>query len=215
MKPFALVPILVALSLVAAIAGCKDSPAEKKPATEKEKKEADEAKPSGPSEAELNKAKEEFKAYQNKAKTTEALDMLDKLNKGASAYFSTPRFSPLGEKIPCQFPASIPATPSIKGCADGAVDKDGDGRCDVVPGVWDDPTWNALSFELREPHYFVYQFDSQGFGAEATFFATAFGDLDKDGVLSTFQRTGKGTVQAGDYCEAELNSSMYVENELE
>ncbi len=124
-----LVVLLFALSIAAG--GCKDaSEAPKADEPKKTEKKTKAEEPSGPSQAEVDKSKAEFQAYQNKAKTTEAMDQLDKIYKGAAAYFSTPRFSQLGEEIPCQFPASVPATPSPKGCADAAVDKDGDGRCD-------------------------------------------------------------------------------------
>ncbi len=69
-------------------------------------------------------------------------------------------------------------------------------------------------FQVSDPHYYVYQFDSNGTGADATFTATAFGDLDKDGVLSTFQRTGKG--QIDEYgCSAKAAGAITTENELE
>jgi hypothetical protein len=41
------------------------------------------------------------------------------------------------------------------------------------------------------PHSYSFAFDSVNNKAEAHFVATAHGDLDGDGVLSTFQITGE------------------------
>jgi hypothetical protein len=49
-------------------------------------------------------------------------------------------------------------------------------------------TWRALQFAVSDPHLCVYQYDSTGVGNAARFNASAFGDLDCDGVLSTLVR---------------------------
>lgn len=165
---------------------------------------------------EAKKAKAEFKVYQARAKTTEAMEQLDKIYKGAAMYFSVPHLGPGGDYLPCQFPASTAATPSPRGCTDPAADKDRDGRCDLDPAAWTAPTWTALMFELSKPHYFVYSFDSQGTGKDATFTASAFGDLDRDGALSTFQRSGKGTTgERITSCVAQPDGDLTIKNELE
>lgn len=131
-----------------------------------------------------------------RAKTAEAIDMLDKIYKGAADYYSTPRVRvETAEKLPCQFPADQPPTPAGPGCCGsrGGADKDMDGRCDTNPAHWTTDSWSALKFQITNQHYFVYSFDSNGkTGKEAQFTATAYGDLDCDGIWSTFQRYGKG-----------------------
>ena len=165
---------------------------------------------------EARKVKAEFQVYQARAKTTEAMEQLDRIYKGAAMYFSVPHLGPDGAYLPCQFPASAAATPSPKGCADPAADKDGDGRCDLDDAAWAALTWTALMFQPAEPHYFVYRFDSQGIGNEAIFTASAFGDLDRDGVLSTFQRSGKGTTgEKITSCVAQPVGDLTVKNEIE
>ena len=154
--------------------------------------------------------------YSRKAKTTEAIDQLDKLHRGATTYFTLPRVSMEGNMLPCQFPASQKPTPAANCCASqGGPDRDDDGRCDIDPSAWDTETWSALSYQLNDQHYCVYSFESTGTKSEAQFTATANCDLDCDGIMSTFQRFGQGKVSAdGHECEVE-GSAYYVENELE
>jgi hypothetical protein len=66
------------------------------------------------------------------------------------------------------------------------------GRRVVDPtGTWDDPTWQALSFAVTDPHCYSYQYDSSGDMTAAMFTARAVGDLDGDGRYSTFERAGR------------------------
>ncbi len=56
----------------------------------------------------------------------------------------------------------------------------------VNPNVWIvDPGWFALGFVMTERHYYQYQ----AIGG-AGFTVRAFGDLDGDGIRSTFSNTG-------------------------
>jgi hypothetical protein len=65
------------------------------------------------------------------------------------------------------------------------------------PGTWDHPTWKALSFSIEEPHAYAYRVDVDVDPATPVR-VVAHGDLDGDGVLSTFERSvgadGKGSV---------------------
>lgn len=58
-----------------------------------------------------------------------------------------------------------------------------------APGTWDHPTWRALGFSIPEDnaHWFSYMLDTRDPGREVQ--AIAHGDLDGDGVLSTYVRT--------------------------
>ena len=60
-------------------------------------------------------------------------------------------------------------------------------------GTWDHLTWRALAFRMDRPHAFSFQFDSlvEPTTRTARFSATAQGDLDGDGQLSTFQVQGE------------------------
>jgi hypothetical protein len=161
----------------------------------------------------------EMSKYSRKAKTTEAIDLLDKIYKGAADYYSTPRVSrDAAEILPCQFPRPQGPTPAANCCGtQGGPDANGDGKCDSDPNVWDSPTWSALKFQVYEPHYCVYSFETNGkTGPEAQFTATANCDLDCDGELSTFQRFGKGDPSAykGE-CMITGSAAFYTEKELE
>lgn len=97
-------------------------------------------------------------------------------------------------------PDSAPLTPEAPPRGRRVVDP---------PGTWDHPTWTALSFRASEegaPHAYAFSFDK----IDAGFVAKAHGDLDGDGVLSTFEIRGHSsdgrplTVVPGMYVEAEL-----------
>jgi hypothetical protein len=99
-----------------------------------------------------------------------------------------------------RFPDSAPLTPATPPRGKKEADP---------PGTWDSPTWKALDFRAAPegiPHAYSFAFDSSNGG----FIARARGDLDGDGVLSTFEVRGsmrpdrKPEVQPGMYVEAEL-----------
>jgi hypothetical protein len=58
------------------------------------------------------------------------------------------------------------------------------------PGTWALPTWRLLGFSIEVPHAYSFRFDSENGPLVSRFTATAHGDLDGDGVLSTFQVSG-------------------------
>jgi type IV pilus assembly protein PilA len=60
---------------------------------------------------------------------------------------------------------------------------------------WSDAAGNAgfacLQFTIDEPQYYMYSYNSPGTGSSGdTFVASAWGDLNGDGVASTFQIAG-------------------------
>ena len=159
-----------------------------------------------------------FVKYTRRAKTTEAIDELDKIYKGAALYYTTPHVDRRGRRLPCQFPASTGVTPRAATCcgALGGPDADGDDLCDPDPSAWSHATWSALNFQIAQPHRYVYSFDSSGTMATAGFTATANGDLDCDGIQSTFQRMAFGDPQASAAeCSLRGSAAFYVEKETE
>jgi hypothetical protein len=68
-------------------------------------------------------------------------------------------------------------------------------KCCKQPGgkcpswLWNG-AWTALNFAIDDPFYFHYMYTSSGTEREATFTASAFGDLDCDDEWSTYERTG-------------------------
>jgi hypothetical protein len=105
------------------------------------------------------------------------------------------------------FPPPAPLTP-------GVVPR---GRCDVdPPAAWNHATWLALEFTPTPegvPHCFAFSFDSGLSPARSTFRAQAHGDLDGDGIPSTFEITGH--VVDGDPKGAIVDPGMFIDSEVE
>ena len=100
-------------------------------------------------------------------------------------------------------PESAPLTPPTPPPGQKALDP---------PGLWDGPTWQALDHFRAAPegvpHAFSFAFDRDG---EKRFVGTAHGDLDGDGVTSTFEVRG-GVASDG---QARVEPGLYVEAEIE
>jgi type II secretory pathway pseudopilin PulG len=124
------------------------------------------------------------------SRLTEPVDGLARIGKAAVAH----------AEAHGSFPPSAPLTPATPPRGTKEADP---------PGTWDAPTWVALGFRPSPegiPHAFAFSFESTG----DTFVAQARGDLDGDGILSTFEIRGAAhpgsppAVEPGMYVEAEL-----------
>jgi len=73
----------------------------------------------------------------------------------------------------------------------------------------DHPTWRALGFGFDYAHAFSFEFVSSSSPEGARFRATAHGDLDGDGVVSTFELKARATRRT------EILPGMYVDREVE
>lgn len=105
------------------------------------------------------------------------------------------------------FPPSAPLTPSIvpRGV-----------RVEDPQGTWDAPTWKALDFRplaSDAPHEYSFAFTSAHSPSTSSFVTEAHGDLDGDGVTSTFEL--RGHRGSGDPGGGEVEPGMYVDAELE
>ncbi len=79
-----------------------------------------------------------------------------------------------------------------------------------LEGAWDHPTWKALEFRASPegvPHSFSFVFDATADG----FVAHSYGDLDGDGVRSSFELSAKKGADG----HLTITPGMRVENELE
>jgi hypothetical protein len=105
------------------------------------------------------------------------------------------------------FPASAPPTPSTPPR----------GRCEAdAAGLWDQPTWQALEFRPvpeGAPHCFSFSFESSLSPSVSTFRAQAHGDLDGDGIPSTFEITGRYV--DGDPRGPVVDPGMFIDSEVE
>ena len=109
------------------------------------------------------------------SRMVEALNGLERISTRAA---SLTAFRPLASA----FPESAPLTPAEVPRATLTSDP---------PGTWDHPTWRLLDFGFNEPHAYSFEFSSASSDAGCSFHAIARGDLDGDGVLSTFDVAGK------------------------
>jgi hypothetical protein len=113
---------------------------------------------------------------------TEAGEAIDKIKGGARQYYVTDHWDTNGNLLPRAFPSNISMTP-----------KTGP-NCDKVhtpTEVWDTHGWGLLHFELTEPHYYAYEFLSDGLtGTRATYTARAYSDFDCDKIWSTYEIRG-------------------------
>ncbi len=91
------------------------------------------------------------------------------------------------------------------------------GKCEAdAPALWEQPTWTALGFSPSTtgvPHCFAFSFESTLTPARSVFRAQAHGDLDGDGIVSTFEITGHDV--AADPAGPALDRGMYVDSEVE
>jgi hypothetical protein len=114
-------------------------------------------------------------------------------------------YEELGGKREKKFPTpSAGPTPPLGTCC-----KQPRGRCEANSGLWAKPPWTSLRMALDDPHYYSYQYEVAPDGRSFT--ARAMGDLDCNGVYSTFELVGSisadGTVTGP--------AGMFINNELE
>jgi len=131
------------------------------------------------------------------SKLSEPIDGLDRLVSNAIAYSH-------GRPQNISFPPSAPLTPSEVPRGVKASDP---------PNAWQHLTWKSLDFSFDAPHSFAFKFDS-ALDPETgvmRFVATAHGDLDGDGVLSTFEVRGERVPGKA----ARVLPGMFVDREVE
>ena len=153
-----------------------------------------------------------FMKYIRRSKTVEATMNVRKLFDASVSYFEAEHADKTGNPIAKQFPGSVGpspggAMPSSTGpCCGNTGDK-----CKPSPTNFTADSWSALNFSVDDPFYFVYNYVSAGTETSANFQAWAFGDLDCDGIASTYERSGSvmsdRSVSGG--------SGLYTKNEIE
>jgi len=146
-----------------------------------------------------------FMKYLKNAQTTEARIQIEKITMGARAYYLDNFASKGLGVIPRQFPESIAMTPAITCCAVKG------GKCLPNAAAWNEPSWVALAYSMDDPHSYRYEFISSGSATDAVFTARAKGDLDCDGIESTFEMYGR----IGDGGELEGSAGLARTNQLE
>ena len=145
-----------------------------------------------------------FIRYIRRAKTSEAVDKLAYMYRMSSTYATGERVNRglTAAVLQVQFPASVGLTPAVIPLGVRQLD---------MAGTWADPTWQALSFSIADPHYYSYEYTSMGLGPGAQFTARACGDLDGNMTTSTFERAGGLNAQR----EVQGSQGIWMQNELE
>jgi hypothetical protein len=87
-----------------------------------------------------------------------------------------------GRPVEVAYPSSAPLTPGLVPRGELASDP---------PGTWDHPTWRLLDVAYSSPHSYSFAFESRNAPGKATYRAVAHGDLDGDGLVSTFEISGE------------------------
>jgi prepilin-type N-terminal cleavage/methylation domain-containing protein len=151
-----------------------------------------------------------FTRYVKKSRTTEAVSHLNKEWAGSVSYYETDHMQANGIPLAKQFPGANAggsnaafASATECGCLTG-------GRCPGGVGYDSDPVWLALNFSLPDAYNYLPGYSGDNAGTSAQFTAYAKGDLDCDGILSTFVRNG--SILNGDVTGA---FQPQVTNELE
>lgn len=131
------------------------------------------------------------------SKLSEPIDGLDRIVTNAVAYAEV-------HPQEISFPPSAPLTPASVPRGTRAADP---------PDAWEHLTWKCLDFGFEEPHAFAFQFNSE-LDQETQvmrFSAVAHGDLDGDGMLSTFEVKGERVPGQS----ARVLPGMFVDREVE
>lgn len=129
------------------------------------------------------------------SRMSEAIDGLEQIGAGAVAYSHE-------KELAASFPPPNPLTPSE--VPRGVAVKDPD-------GTWDTPTWKALGFGFTRAHRYSFKFDVASDPERIWFRATAHGDLNGDGILSTFMLTGERKVGQS----ATILPGVFIDREVE
>ncbi|MBL8605247.1 MAG: prepilin-type N-terminal cleavage/methylation domain-containing protein [Myxococcales bacterium] len=134
-----------------------------------------------------------FSRYIKRSKTAEASGNISKVYQGQTVYFTQSAEAGAATFV------NAPAGPATSLPANG-------NKFTANPAYWTaEANWNAIGFSLDGPHY--YQYASPG--NTGAFTAQAIGNIDGDGVNSTFARSA--TIVAGEV----QGGNMAVTAELE
>jgi type II secretory pathway pseudopilin PulG len=132
------------------------------------------------------------------SKLSEPVDGVKAIAEEATAYAHV-------HDVPHAYPPSVALTPAQVPRGTREIDP---------PGTWDQPTWKALGFHPSPdgvPHAFAFELETTVTATRSAFAARAHGDLDGDGVTSTFETSGHDQADAG----AVVDPGMVVEAEVE
>ena len=131
------------------------------------------------------------------SKLAEPIEGLDRMVSSAVAYAAR-------HPQEISFPPSAPLTPAEVPRGVRVVDPS---------EAWQHLTWRSLDFRFETPHAFSFKFDSEidPVTQVMRFTATAHGDLDGDGLVSTFEVRGERAPGR----PARVLPGMFIDREVE
>jgi type IV pilus assembly protein PilA len=145
-----------------------------------------------------------FLKFVKRSKTSEATRNLRLIFDSSASYFADEPAASNGDPISHQFPTTTGPTPALANISEAKT---------LTPETtWGgNASWTALNFAVTDPHYYAYQYNSNGsVETAAAFTVTGFGNLDGDATYSTFVRFG--TI---DNMEVSGSAGLYKASELE
>jgi type IV pilus assembly protein PilA len=130
--------------------------------------------------------------YISNAKTAEARNSLGQLAKDASAAYDKEGMPGTVLALSGVAAASNQLCPPATAVPSDKAKIQGQ-KYQSDPAEWSTGPWECVKFSMKDPQYYMYNYDRTGTGSAAgdTFTGTANGDLNGDGNLSTFSITGK------------------------
>lgn len=125
--------------------------------------------------------------YVRHAKTAEAVGSVTAIAEAAASYYDTSDGNqPVGTTADAAH-AMRHFPPSSKPSVPPELESVSARRYQSSIADWTASPWRELRFSIPQPQYYVYSFESQGSGASAKAIVTAHGDLDGDGITSTYR----------------------------
>jgi type II secretory pathway pseudopilin PulG len=128
-----------------------------------------------------------FSVYIKHAKTAEAVGNVTAIGQSAAAYFNdSDAHQPAGTR-PEQAKAMRHFPPSSRQTVPAELESIKGKKFQSAIGDWSVSPWMELQFKVTQPQCYAYGFDAQGSGQAAQATVTATGDLDGNGVRSTYR----------------------------
>ena len=152
-----------------------------------------------------------FMKYIRRSKTVEATMNVRKLFDSSVSYFEGEHADKGGNTLAKTFPTDPTSQPAPWGNVKSTCCGQTGDKCAPAASNFADPTWSALNFSVDDPFYFGYQYNSKGSETTANFQAYAFGDLDCDGINSTYERSGSVMTDRS----VSGGSGLFSKNEIE
>lgn len=127
--------------------------------------------------------------YVRHAKTAEAAGSVKAIAEAAAAYYDTSDSAQPAGSSPDQAHAMRHFPPSSRAAVPPDLADIRGRRYQSTLADWSVSPWTDLHFSIPQPQFYSYTFEAQGRGGTAQATVTGHGDLDGDGVVSTYSLT--------------------------